>query len=129
MKPNVLIVDDNEQARTSFAAWLAALFPECVFLTADGGQRGLDVVAETQPAVVLMDIRMPGLDGFETIREMRRRGAAARVVILTSYDDPCYRREAEEAGAWAYVLKEQAPRTLPTAVRQALTGTKNGARS
>ncbi|MBX7258163.1 MAG: response regulator transcription factor [Candidatus Hydrogenedentes bacterium] len=120
MKPSILIVDDNEQVLVSLATWLGALFPGCSFFTARSGEEAAEIISDIKPVVVLMDICMPGWSGFTTIREIRRAYEALDVIVLTAHDDNHYRREAEEAGARAYVLKDEAPRKLPTLLKQAL---------
>jgi CheY-like chemotaxis protein len=100
----VLIVDDN----TGMRRLLRRAVPDIVsaiFECSDGAD-ALAVYAERQPDVVLMDIRMPRMDGLAAARKIRDFDRAARVVIVTDYDDEDLRAAAREAGACGYALKE-----------------------
>ena len=101
---SLLIVDDNARMRSLIRSMVADLFgsiTEC----ADGA-RALGAYSDCRPDWVFMDLRMPGLDGILATCRIREAFPAARVVIVTSYDDAKLRRAASRAGACAYVLKE-----------------------
>lgn len=71
-----------------------------------GGEEAVALYQATRPDWVLMDIHMPGLDGLAATREIRRRDGAARIVIVTQFDEQELRHAAADAGAVGYVLKE-----------------------
>src|SRR5690606_18997553 len=100
---NVLIVDDEPLGRTRLRRLLSALPDIKVAGEADNGHQALAAVDSLQPDVVLMDIRMPGLDGLSAARELARRPQAPAVIFCSAYDE--YAIEAFEANAIGYLLK------------------------
>ena len=101
---SLLIVEDNARMRGLIRSLLADLFgpiTEC-----EDGALALGVYSECRPDWVLMDIRMPGLDGVTATSRLKAAFPSARVVIVSSYDDAKLRSAARDAGACAYVLKE-----------------------
>jgi DNA-binding NarL/FixJ family response regulator len=86
------------------------------------GQAALDAYAQAQPDVVLMDIRMPGMDGVEATRRLRQRWPAARVIILTTFSDDAYVFDGLRAGALGYLLKDLSGPELAQAVRTVAAG-------
>lgn len=99
----VLIVDDNLRTRDGLRALLQAWPRARVVGEATGGREAVRVIAELQPSVVLMDIRMPELDGLGATRVIKQRWPQTRVVLLTLYAD--LRQEAVLAGADAFIIK------------------------
>jgi DNA-binding NarL/FixJ family response regulator len=118
----VVVADDQTVVRDGLVV-LLGLLPdvEVVGAAADGAQ-AVDLVAEHQPDVVLMDLRMPGTDGVAAIRELARRGMSARVLVLTTYDTDRDVVPAIEAGATGYLLKDAPREELFRAVRAAARG-------
>ena len=118
----LLIADDHPVVRDG----LSGIFEsdpgfEVLGQAADGAQ-AVDLAERLGPDVVLMDLRMPGTDGLGAIAEIARRGLAARVLVLTTYDTDADVLPAIQAGATGYLLKD-APRTeLLRAVRAAARG-------
>ena len=84
---------------------------------AAGGAAAIDEVRRHHPDVVLMDIRMPGLDGIEATRRLRAAGSDARILILTTFGHDEYVAEALGAGAAGFILKDATPEELVHAVR------------
>ena len=101
---SVLIVDDSTRMRT-FLHDLVADKYDAVF-EAGNGEDAVRMYEEVHPDVVLMDIRMPGMDGIEATADILALDPAARVVIVTDHDNAAFRRDAMVAGAREYVLKE-----------------------
>ncbi|HXG00157.1 MAG TPA: response regulator transcription factor [Bacteroidota bacterium] len=100
-----LIADDNENIRRVIRQALGlegASVIEC-----SNGDDALTAYARFKPDYVLMDIQMSGKDGFRTTEEIRRRFPDARVVIVTDFDTPAFRRAALNAGAFAFIPKEE----------------------
>jgi DNA-binding NarL/FixJ family response regulator len=79
-------------------------------------------VGQTGPDAVLLDVRMPGMDGLEVLARIRERYAGVAVVMLSGIDDPALVRAALERGASAFVLKQVHPRDVASALRQAVFG-------
>ena len=100
---SLMIVDDNARARRALKAYLSGLRGFKVIAEASDGLEAVAKVQAQVPDVVLMDCRMPRMDGLEATRILKRRWHHIRVVILTLYPD-C-RRDAELAGADAFLLK------------------------
>jgi DNA-binding NarL/FixJ family response regulator len=87
------------------------------------GSEALPVIARTQPDIVLLDIRMPNMDGLACLGKIRERHPDIKVVILSGTDEPEQIRTALEQGACAFVVKHVDPRDLASALRQAAAGT------
>jgi len=89
---------------------------------ADDGQGALNLIADLQPDVVLLDIRMAGPSGLEVAGQLRRSGAGVRIIILTSHDDEAYFMEAAQAGVHGYLLKSASAELLAEAIRAVHAG-------
>jgi DNA-binding NarL/FixJ family response regulator len=89
---------------------------------ADSGEKVLPLVGQTGPDAVLLDVRMPGMDGLAVLERLREKYPAIAVVMLSAIDDPVLVRAALERGASAFVLKHVDPRDLGSALRQSVTG-------
>jgi signal transduction histidine kinase len=116
-----VVVDDNEGFRESLVALLTAAGHEVAGEAGDGRQ-ALDVIAAARPDVVLMDIRMPAMDGIETTRALKKRSPNVEVVALTAQEDQTVVREMLVAGASGYVLKDSDGDDILNAVAQAASG-------
>jgi DNA-binding NarL/FixJ family response regulator len=117
---SVVVVDDQEIVRAGFAALLDAQDDIEVVGQAANGKAGLDECARTTPDVVLMDVRMPVLDGVEATR--RLAGSPTRVLMLTTFDIDDYVFAALRAGASGFLLKDTTPDDLVAAVRVVAAG-------
>ena len=118
----VLIVDDQSMIRAGFAALLDAHEGITVVGTADDGAGIADVVRRTQPDVVLMDIRMPRLDGLAATSAILAAPCPPKVLILTTFDLDDYVYDALRLGASGFLLKSAPPRELAGAVRTVVSG-------
>ena len=118
----VVIVDDQEMVRAGFAALLDAQDGIEVAGQAADGAAALAVCAEADPDVVLMDVRMPVLDGVEATTRLLRTPTRARVVVLTTFDVDDYVYAALRAGASGFLLKDATPDELVAAVRVVAAG-------
>jgi len=118
--PTVLLVDDNE---TVLSRAKAALSARCVVLgTARDGHAALEAAAALTPAVIVLDISMPGMNGFELARRLSAAGSTARLVFLTVHDEEELVFAARDAGAIGYVLKSRLSADLEVAVHEARAG-------
>ncbi|MET8217294.1 response regulator transcription factor [Streptomyces hirsutus] len=120
----VLIVDDQAIVRTGMAMILAAEDDIDVVAEAVDGVHALEEAARHRPDVVLMDIRMPRLNGLDALRALTRPTAdrVPKVVMVTTFDDEEYVNTALQSGACGFVLKDSGPRLLTEAVRAAAVG-------
>jgi DNA-binding NarL/FixJ family response regulator len=122
MAIRVLIVDDQALVRAGFKMILQAQSDIHVVGEAGDGDQAIGLVRSLQPDVVLMDIRMPGLDGIEATRRINAEGLPSKVVILTTYDLDEYVFDALAAGATGFLLKHVPPEELVHGVRLAAEG-------
>lgn len=118
----VLAVDDHRLMLDAIRAMFAREDDISVVAEADAGDKVLPLVGQTGPDVVLLDVRMPGMDGLAVLEQLRERYPSVAVVMLSGIDDPALVRAALERGAAAFVLKHVEPRDLAAAVRQVVGG-------
>jgi DNA-binding NarL/FixJ family response regulator len=118
----VLLVDDEALVRAGLRMILETADDLMVVGEAEDGQGALEAVARHRPDVVLMDLRMPRLDGVAAMAALRDRGHAPPVVVLTTFDTDEYVFRALEAGAIGFLLKDTPPVDLLHAVRLAAAG-------
>ena len=118
---SVVIADDQDLVRSGLAMVLEARGCDVVGEAADGRQ-AVEVVRRTQPDVVLMDIRMPVLDGIAATRELTEAGVSSRVLVLTTYDLDHYVYGALRAGAAGFLLKATPPDRLVAGVETVAAG-------
>ena len=123
MEPiRILIVDDQRLMREGLRTLLELESDLAIAAEAEDGQAALEQYEATRPAVVLMDIRMPRLDGVEATRRLCQRWPEARVIILTTFDDDAYVFDGLRAGALGYLLKDVSGHELAEAVRKVAAG-------
>jgi DNA-binding NarL/FixJ family response regulator len=118
----VLIVDDQAMIRAGFRMLLADEADIRVVGEAGNGHEAISQTARLTPDVILMDIRMPQLDGLEATRQILARNALPRVLILTTFSNDDYVYQALRAGASGFVLKDDPPEQLLAAVRTVAGG-------
>ncbi len=118
----LLIADDHPVVRDGLSGMFAADPDFTVVGEAGDGSQALRLADAARPDVILMDLRMPGMDGVTAIAELARRGNPARVLVLTTYDTDSYVLPAIEAGATGYLLKDAPRDELLRAVRAAAAG-------
>jgi DNA-binding NarL/FixJ family response regulator len=118
----VVLVDDQAMVRTGLRMVLAAEPDIEVVGEAADGAAGVRLVTETAPDVVLLDIRMPGMDGLEAARRIIAADLPTRVVVLTTFDEDEYVAAALRAGVSGFLLKVAPPEDLVVAVRTVAAG-------
>jgi DNA-binding NarL/FixJ family response regulator len=119
---SVLLVDDQPLLRMGFRLILEGEPDLHIVGEASDGAEAVAQVARLRPDVVLMDVRMPVLDGIEATRAITASGACARIIILTTFDLDEYAFAGLQAGASAFLLKDVAPAELVNAVRLVASG-------
>jgi len=119
---SVLVADDQSMVRAGFRMLLGGEDDIQVVAEASNGVEAVHQAARFEPTVILMDIRMPELDGLEATRRIIAANPAARVLILTTFDLDEYVYEALRAGASGFVLKDDPPEQLIAAVRTVAAG-------
>jgi DNA-binding NarL/FixJ family response regulator len=118
----VLLVDDHLVVRQGLRAFLEVQDDIVVVGEAGDGEAALALILELQPDVVLLDLQMPGMSGVEVLQAMRARGAAARVLVVTSFTQPEAVLPAMRAGAAGYVYKDVEPTSLAQGIRSVHAG-------
>jgi DNA-binding NarL/FixJ family response regulator len=118
----VLLCDDQALVRSGFRMVLEAREDMEVVGEAENGADALQLAARCRPDVILMDVRMPVMDGVEATRRLARTGTSARIVILTTFDSDEYVYEALRAGASGFLLKDAQPAQLVDAIRVVARG-------
>ena len=113
----VLLVDDHRVVREGLRAFLDVQADLEVVGEASDGRTAVEQTTALQPDVVLLDLKMPGMDGLEVLRELADLGTSARVLVLTSYTDPASVVPALRAGASGFLDKDVDPAALAHAIR------------
>ena len=122
MRLRLLVVDDHPVVRMGLVAMLSEHEDFDVVGEAADGAEAVALAARHRPDVVLMDLRMPGLDGAAATARLRADGAGPAVLVLTTYDTDADIVRAVEAGATGYLLKDSPREVLADAIRRAARG-------
>jgi len=122
MTIRVLVADDQSMVRAGFRMLLSREQDVEVVAEASNGLQAVEAAARLRPTVVLMDIRMPELDGLQATRRILATDDTARILILTTFDLDEYIYEALRAGASGFVLKDDPPEQLLAAIRTVAAG-------
>jgi DNA-binding NarL/FixJ family response regulator len=122
MSIRVLVADDQSMVRAGFRMLLANEGDIEVVAEAENGAEAVEKAARFDPTVILMDIRMPEVDGLEATRRILTADSRARILILTTFDLDEYIYEALRAGASGFVLKDDPPEQLIAAIRTVAAG-------
>ena len=119
---NVMIADDQELIRESLKIVLDQNEDMQVTALAENGRQLMDLLASQQPEIILMDVRMPELDGVQATREVKMHYPEVKIIILTTFDDDEYVFNALKYGASGYLLKGVSVPELTQAVRTVVSG-------
>ena len=122
LSTSVLVVDDHDLARHGLMAILSGNDDIAVVGEARTGREAIESARALLPDVVLMDVRMPDMDGLEATRRIKEERPRTAVVIVTNHEDASYLRSAVEAGAAGYLLKDISREHLVNAVREVASG-------
>jgi len=117
---SILIVDDHEVVRNGIRSYLETNKNFDVVGEADSGESAIKMVSELIPDIVLLDLIMPGMDGVETTRQIKKISPRTQVVILTSYHEDVHIFPALKAGAISYILKDMKMERLVDALQRAI---------
>jgi len=119
---SILLVDDQPMLRMGYRMILDAQPDLSVVGEAENGLEAVELTARVNPDVVLMDVRMPGLDGVEATERIVASGSPSRIIILTTFDLDEYAYGALRAGASGFLLKDAPPPDMLSAIRAVATG-------
>ena len=117
---SILIVDDHEVVRNGIRSFLETIKDFDVVGEAESGEKAVKMVAELIPDIVLLDLIMPGMDGVETTRQIKKISPRTQVVVLTSYHEDVHIFPALKAGAISYILKDMKMEKLADALLRAV---------
>jgi DNA-binding NarL/FixJ family response regulator len=118
----IVVADDHQLMIQAIRLALEGTEDIEIVAEADSGSKVMPLVSQTSPDLVLLDIRMPGMDGLTVLERLRERYPKVRVAILSAVDDPAVIQAAFNRGASAFIVKHIDPRDLAAAVRQAIAG-------
>src|SRR5215217_3753198 len=118
----LLIADDHALVREGLRTMLSGEVGIEIIAEANDGQQALDICRELRPDLVLMDVRMPVMDGLEATKKIKQEMPKTSVMMVTMHENPDYLFEAVKAGAAGYVLKDASGERLLSAVRRTLEG-------
>lgn len=125
MKANtsIALVDDHRLFRKGMAAILNATEGFSVSIEAGNGHELLEILKERPlPDIVVLDLEMPGMDGMQTLTELRKLAPESKVILLTMYEDECFVVHFMESGANGFLLKDAHPSEVELAIRNVATG-------
>ncbi len=103
-KPRILIVDDEEQARENLKNFLSPMY-ECDIEEAHDGESAIEMVKKMQPDIILLDVRMPGVDGIRAIEEIKQISPDSRIIVISGHGTPDVVSKAMALGAFDYLVK------------------------
>lgn len=118
----VAVIEDQHLIREGIASLLDLQEGIDVVGTAENGQRGISLIHNTKPDIILMDIRMPVLDGIAATQKLKAEGEKAKIIMLTTFNDEEYIVKSLKAGAIGYLMKDIPIEDLTDAIRMARSG-------
>jgi two-component system, NarL family, response regulator NreC len=122
MRTRVLLADDHAVLRAGLALLINSQRDMLVVAEAADGTEAVEAARKIRPDVVILDLTMPNLSGFDALRQILHECPGTRVLVLTMHDDPAYGRSVLAAGALGYVTKKAADRELLLAIRTVREG-------
>ncbi len=123
MKPiTILLIDDHPVVRTGYRRLLENTPNMCIVAEADNGEAGYQLYLEHQPNVTILDLNMPGMGGLETIRRIRAKNPAARILVFSMLKNTTVAQSSLKAGATGFISKQSGMGEMIQAVRQVNSG-------
>jgi len=113
----ILIVEDHEGMRNSMRRWLSVLFQDHDFFDVTSGEEAIEFCKTTHPQLVLLDIKLPGINGIEAARRIKTDSPITKIIILTIYDTPEFKKSALAAGADLFLSKNSLSTDLVPAMK------------
>jgi len=117
----VLLVDDHEMVRKGLRTLLKTVLSRFICDETSDGEQAVEKAIELKPDLILMDVRMPVMNGIDATRQIRRYLPNTKIVVLTMHDSAQMADQAQKAGASAYVLKSDSPEVLRQKIAEVLT--------
>lgn len=118
----VVLIDDHPVVRQGLQSLLSQYSDIQVVGEAGNNPDALELIAEVQPDIILLDIRLLSQNGLSVARQLQRAGSKSRIIVLTSHDDESYLLEAAQAGVYGYLLKSASTEVLADAIRAVHAG-------
>jgi len=118
----VLLVDDHEAVLRSIQALVGREPDMEIVATAVSGREAIELAEQQSPDVIVMDVSMPDLDGIRAAGEMKKRGIASEIIMLSMHYSTALIQQARRNGASGYIVKQQATSQLVPAIRAAYAG-------
>lgn len=116
----LLIVEDHHNLRMSLAEWLSALLPDFEIFLAASGEDAIGQVPKINPTIAIVDVGLPGINGFELTRILKKNNADIKIIVLTILDGADYKIESFSSGADAFVNKKEMYNSLPSKIHSFL---------
>ena len=126
MKRKVLIVEDHDVLRKAMTKWLSDTYPELEFIKAETGEEALELSEKMSFEIAIVDILLPGIDGFEVTSKLVEKSSKTEVIILTMYDGEEYKERAFTKGARFFINKKDLYAMVPKAINEILNHSPGG---
>jgi two-component system invasion response regulator UvrY len=122
---NIVLVDDHKLVRTGIRRLLEDVSGIKVVGEASNGEEAIQLIRQLKPAVVLMDIKMPGISGLETTRKLLRLDSDLKIIIITAYENDIFPVRLMQAGAAGYITKSSSREEMIQAIRSVVLGQRH----
>jgi two-component system invasion response regulator UvrY len=116
----ILIIEDHDNLRSTLHSWLIELFPGTEIYEAATGEDGLSIALSVNPDIAIVDICLPGIDGIEVTKRLKKAKLKTNVIILTILNESSYQNESYKSGANAFIYKKDVSLMLPNTIQSFL---------
>jgi DNA-binding NarL/FixJ family response regulator len=124
LQNKILIIEDNYTLRDLLHSWLNELMPDCDTYKTSTGEDGLEIIKTLKPDIVIVDIKLPGINGIDVTRMIKNNKDNTEVIVLTICEGINYQNDAYAAGANTFINKKEMHIKLPSAIRSILKDKK-----